>query len=106
MKISFDDVGTVRVDNMKFCYWELGHGREDIRAGSYAVEARFAHAYGKILPHVESVGWLGADPSTAIILGKVRNRANVLPDGCLVQRLVACIEASADSGQVVTAEFV
>lgn len=105
MKISFDDVGTVRVDNVKFCYWELGNDREDIPAGSYPVEARFAHAYGKILPHVDGVGWIGSDTGAAIIFGKVRNRANVLPDNCLVQRLVACIEAAADSGQMVTAEM-
>ena len=105
MKISFDDVGTVRVDNVKFCYWELGNDREDIPAGSYPVEARFAHAYGKILPHADGIGWIGSDTGAAVVLGKVRNLSNVLPDHSLVQRLVACIEAAADSGQVVTAEF-
>ena len=105
MKIGFDDVGTVRVDNVKFCYWELGNDREDIPAGSYPVEARFSHVHDVTLPFIEGVGLVGFTADCAIVIGQVRHRVDVIGCSNTIQRLVACIETADETGRAVTAEI-
>lgn len=101
MKVTFSE-GVCRVDNVKFGYYN----GTDLLAGTYDLEARYSHKHGRVLPHADGLGWIGSDPDCAIIIGKVRNRADVLPDGHLVRVLTAHIEAADESGIKVLAEVI
>jgi hypothetical protein len=97
--------GKLYVDNVKFCKYEEQNGNH-LRPGSYAAEARYAHAFGKLLPYVDGVGWIGSDAGVQIILGHVHSRVGLIPDGHLVRVLVDAIETHADAGEPVLAEVV
>ena len=97
------DAGVVRVGNVKFCICEVSNG-EALQPGSYDMEARFSPDHGKVLPYVAGIGWFGDDSSAAIVLGTARNRSDVLGDGSVVDRLVACVEATADLGRRIVLE--
>lgn len=104
MKLSFEH-GKLYIDNVRFCHYEVTQdGSKDLQPGSYPVEARYAHAFGKLLPHVDGLGWLGGDSGVQIILGRVRSQHGLIPDGHLVRILVESIEAHADAGDSVLAE--
>ena len=105
MIINFDR-GVVHIDNMRFCFYEVPNGSKDLQPGHYSVEARYAHAFGKVLPFVADHGWIGDDARCAIVLGKVRGRANVAPHEHPVALLVERIEAAYDAGIPVLAEIV
>ena len=98
--------GVLYVDNVKFCYYEVSanDGRKDLPKGTYVAEARYAHSFGKVLPHIESIGWAGADAGCQIILGRVRAKSGLIPDGYIVQVLISAIEAASDLGDQVLAE--
>lgn len=105
MNINFDR-GVVHVNNMRYCFYEVPDGSKSLQPGNYAVEARYAHAFCKVLPFIADHGFIGNDRSCAIVLGRVRSRTDLLPDEHIVQRLVADIEAADDAGQQVLAEIV
>lgn len=106
MKLSIKD-GALYADNLFFSYCEVTHGSDSIQPGRYAVEARYSHHHGEDLPHVESVGWIGPathrnDTTCALILGRIRGRANVLPCPSFVIRLLAMLNEAEDRGESVT----
>lgn len=103
MKLSFAH-GKLYVDNVKFSKYEAQDGCKDLQPGSYPVEARYAHAFGKLLPHVDGIGWLGSDAGVQVVLGRVRAQSGLIPDGHLVRVLVEAIEAHADAGDTLLAE--
>mgnify|MGYP007091123664 FL=1 len=95
------------MDNVRYCFYEVPDASsKDLQPGRYAVEARYAHNFGRVLPHVDGYGWLGNDRSCAIVLGRVRSKSGLLPDEHIVQRLVSDIEAADEAGNAVLAEFV
>ena len=95
------------MDNVRYCFYEVPDASsKDLQPGRYAVEARYAHNFGRVLPHVDGYGWLGNDRSCAIVLGRVRGQSNLIPDEHTVNLLVAAIEAASDLDPNVVAEFV
>ena len=102
MKLSFEH-GKLYIDNVKFSKYEVQDGTQ-LPAGSYITEARYAHAFGKLLPHIDGIGWIGSDAGCAIALGHVRSQSSLIPDGHLVRVLVGKIEAAHDLGDSVLSE--
>ena len=104
MKLSFEH-GKLYIDNVKFSKYEAQHGSQ-LSAGSYITEARYAHAFGKLLPHIDGIGWIGSDAGCTVSLGQVRSQSGLIPDGHLVRVLVGKIEAAHDLGDTVLSEVV
>lgn len=102
MRLSFEH-GKLYVDNVKFSKYEAQHGTE-LRPGVHQTEARYSHNFGKVLPHLDGLGWLGADAGVQIVLGSVRSQSSLIPDGHLVRVLVEKIEAAHDLGDTVLSE--
>ena len=106
MKLSFEH-GKLYIDNVKFSKYEVApNGSKDLQPGSYEVEAeaRYAHAYGKVLPYIDGIGWIGTSPDCAIVIGQVLGKHGVIPDQHLVNVLVHAIEAESDLGYKVLVE--
>jgi hypothetical protein len=70
----------------------------------HRTEARYSHNFGKVLPHLDGLGWLGADAGVQIVLGSVRSQSGLIPDGHLVRVLVDAIEAAHETDIQVLAE--
>ena len=104
MKLSFEH-GKLYIDNVKQCKYEAQDGTK-LSAGIYIAEARYAHAFGKLLPHIDGIGWVGSDAGCQITLGHVRSQSGLIPDGHLVRVLVAAIEAAHETDIQVLAEIV
>lgn len=102
MNISFEH-GKVYVDNVRFAFYEVQHGA-DLLPGIYPVEARYSHHHGRALPHVDGYGWIGSSAGCAIVLGQVRGRSNLIPDGRLVRILTENIECAVEFGGNVLCE--
>ena len=103
MKLSFEH-GKLYIDNVKFSKYEAQDGTQ-LSAGSYITEARYAHAFGKLLPHIDGIGWIGSDAGCAVSLGQVRSQSGLIPDGHLVRVLVDAIEAAHETDVQVLAEI-
>lgn len=101
MKIKFEN-GNCYVDNHRFAKY---HGT-NLQSGTYPVEARWSHSHSRVLPLIEGVGLVGFSNDCAIVLGSVRNRADVLGDEHLVKVLADGIEVNAELGHKILAEIV
>jgi hypothetical protein len=105
MKLSFEH-GKLFVDNVKFCRYEAQDGSKDLQPGQYIVEARYSHSFGKLLPHVDGIGWLGNDAGCQVVLGRVMSQRGLIPDGHVVRVLTTGIEAAHETDIQVLAEVV
>lgn len=94
--------GSLYIDQLKFCKYEVKHDTRLI-PGKYPSEVRYAHHFGKPLPFLDGIGWLGSDAGCQIIVGQVRSKNGLIPDGHLVRVLVGRIEQALDQDiQVLT----
>ena len=104
MKLTIEN-GKLYLDNVRFSLAEELHGRGNLPTGRHQVETRYSHHHGRILPHIESVGWIGDDSSCAIVLGEVRAGAGLIPCRNSVERLIGRIEIQTDTGGAVLMEI-
>jgi hypothetical protein len=106
MKLSFEH-GKLYIDNVRFCHYEVTQdGSKDLQPGSYPVEARYAHNFGRVLPFIDGIGFAGDDDLCAIVVGRVRSQRGLLPDSHAVRVLVDAIEAAHETDVQVLAEVV
>ena len=85
-------------DNLMFSHAEVNDARCD-QYGSFPVEVRYSHAHERDLPMATGLGWLGADASCAVIVGRVVPRdGKVLP--CIVteSRLIGMLNRAEEQG--------
>ena len=99
------DHGKLYIDNVKFSKYEATNDSQ-LPAGSYPLEARYAHTFGKLLPYIDGIGWMGSDSGVAVTLGQVRSKSGLIPDGHLVRVLVERIEAAAETDIQILVEVV
>jgi hypothetical protein len=83
------------------CYAGAGNGRSSIQSGRYPVEPTYSHAFRKNLVRADGLGWIGASQEYAVVLGRVRNRDDVLPCESFEKRLFALVESAEELGQSV-----
>lgn len=88
-------------DNLMFCHAGANHARRDqFQSGSYEVTARYSHEHKRDVPYADGLGWVGADPACAVVLGRVVDgNSQVLP--CLVTetRLIGLLERLEEQGK-------
>lgn len=104
MLLSIQD-GALYCDGLFLSYCGVSDERQALRYGRYAVETRYSHAHGEDLPYVDGIGWVGpsstrGDVACELALGRVRNRADVIPCPTFVVRLLALLEAADERGQI------
>ena len=104
MKLTIEN-GKLYLDNVRFSLAEELNGRGNLQPGKHQVETRYSHHHSRVLPHVESVGWIGDDSSCAIVLGEVRSGLGIIPCRHTVERLVGRIEIQTDTGGQVLMEI-
>ena len=104
MKLTIEN-GKLYLNNVRFSLAEELNGRGNLPVGKHSCEARYSHSHGVVLPHVESVGWIGSTTDCAIVLGEVRSGGGLLPCRNTVQRLVERIEIQTDTGGSVLMEI-
>lgn len=92
------------INNLYVCHVGAGDGSDDIRSGRYPVTTQFSHAHGDILPQVDGIGWIGADPGCDIVLGRVRSGGGVIPGKPFVDMLLNKIEAAEGMGKSIFLE--
>lgn len=95
MKLLFES-GSLYINNQKLCKYEVAN-HEQLTPGVYSVEARYAHAFGCVLPYITDIGWLGSDAGCAIYLGQVLGKSGLLPDSHFVRVLVGRLEEAAET---------
>ena len=100
MRLTIEN-GTMFVDNMFFGYVGAGDGCAGISNGTYPVSTQYAHKFGKDLPNASGLGWIGDDAECAIVVGRVRAGAGVLPCSGHLSRLLSLLEAAEDRGALV-----
>lgn len=93
------------LDNLMFSHAEVkdGHGNKHF---SGEAEPRFSHHHARELLHADGLGWVGADPSCAVVLGRVvRSDGSVMP--CLVTeaRLMGVANWTVEQGKKITLEI-
>jgi hypothetical protein len=102
MKLKIDN-GSLYLDNMFICYVEIG----DVVKGKYHVEARYSHAHGEELVHVDTLGWMGAQRGCDIILGRVKSAAGLLPCAVMAERVLQNVALAQDvNGETIKLEVV
>ena len=104
MKLTIEN-GKLYLNNVRFSLAEELNGRGNLQSGKHKVEARYSHHHGRVLPHVENIGWVGDDTSCAVVLGEVRAGAGIIPCRHSVERLVERIEIQTDTGGSVLMEI-
>lgn len=95
------DYPALYADGLFVCYVGAGNGRTVIQPGRYAVEATYSHHHRKNLVRADGLGWIGADAGCDVVLGRVRNRDDVLPCKSFEGRIFALVEAAQDYGRAV-----
>lgn len=100
MKLSIES-GIMYADGLFVCFVGVGNGRDALQSGRYPCEATYSHTHGKNLVRVDGIGWAGASPECDIVLGRVRNRDDVLPCPAHERRVLALVETAQDYGSAV-----
>lgn len=93
------------LDNLMFSHAEVQDGYSH-KPFSGEAEPRFSHAHSRELLHADGLGWVGADPTCAIVLGRVvRGDGSVMP--CLVTeaRLMGVANWTTEQGKKITLEI-
>ena len=104
MKLSIQG-NRVYLDNLMFAHAENKHGNGN-EPFSGEAEPRFSHHHSRELLHADGLGWVGADPTCAIVLGRVvRGDGSVMP--CLVTeaRLMGVANYATEQGKKITLEI-
>ena len=95
------DYPALYADGLFVCYVGAGNGRTAIQPGRHEVEATYSHAHGKNLVRADGLGWVGASQECDVVLGRVRDRDDVLPCESFERRVFALVEAAQDYGNTV-----
>jgi hypothetical protein len=98
MRFEIDD-RAIYVDGLFLCYVGAGNGCSTIRSGYYPLEATYSHAHRKNLVRADGLGWVGASAEHDIVVGRVRNRDDVIPCQSFERRIFALVEAATEAGQ-------
>lgn len=104
MKLTIEN-GKLYLNNVRFSLAEELNGRGNLPTGRHQVEARYSHTHSCVLPHIESVGWVGFSTDCAIVLGEVHAGGGLIPDRNTVERLIQRIEIQTDTGGSVLMEI-
>lgn len=100
MRLTIEN-GTLFVDNLFFAYAGVGNDRTNLQPGCYPVATQFSHKFGQDLPNAHGLGWIGAESGCAIVVGRVRAGAGVLPCSGHLSRILSLLEAAEDRGALV-----
>ena len=93
------------VDNLMFSHCEVKDGHRD-KSFSGEAEPRYSHAHGTELVHVDGLGWMGAQPSCDIVLGRVvKSDGGVLPCRVTEARLIGLVNYATEHGKRITLEI-
>ena len=93
------------VDNLMFSHCEVKDGHRD-KSFSGEAEPRYSHAHGTELVHVDDLGWMGAEPSCDVVLGRVvKSDGGVLPCRVTEARLIGLANYATEQGKRITLEI-
>ena len=93
------------VDGLQFSHVGVkdGNGNESF---SGTAEPRYSHAVGRELLHVDGLGWMGAQPSCDVVLGRVvKSDGGVLPCRVTEARLIGLANFATEQGKRITLEI-
>ena len=92
-------------DNLMFSHCEVKDGHRD-KSFSGEAEPRYSHAHGTELVHVDGLGWVGAQPSCDVVLGRVvKSDGGVLPCRVTEARLIGLANFATEQGKRITLEI-
>lgn len=103
MKLLIDG-NKLYTNSLFFSHVEVADGSGD-KPSNCTVEPRYSHAAGRELLHADGLGWVGADDSCAIRVGRVvRGDGSVLPCKLTETRLISLVYAIEDRGNKASLE--
>lgn len=94
------DYPAIYIDGLFLCYVGVNDGAT-LRPGRYAVEATYSHSHRKNLVRVDGIGWIGGNKDCNVVLGRIRNRDDVIPCESFEKRILALVETAQDDGKTV-----
>ena len=93
-------------NQLYFSHVEVNDGIGD-KSRNCAVEPRYSHLAGRQLLHAHGLGWIGADDSCAIRIGRVvRGDGSVIPCKLTETRLMGLVAALEDRGEKCSLELI
>ena len=104
MKLSIQG-NRLYADNLMFSHCEVKDGHGD-KPFTGEAEPRYSHAHGTELVHVDGLGWMGAEPSCDVVLGRVvKSDGGVLPCRVTEARLMGVVNWTVEQGKRITLEI-
>lgn len=95
----FIDNKLLYANNVLCCRVEVKNGHTN-KPGISSVTPQFSHSHGRDLLLVNGIGWLGADDSCSIVVGRmVDGNGKVLPCHTAEVRLMNIVNAVSDNGE-------
>ena len=92
-------------DNLMFSHVEIRNGNGN-KPFSGEAEPRYSHHAGRELLHIDGLGWMGADASCSIRVGRVvRSDGEVMPCVVTEARLLGMANYSTEQGKRITLEI-
>lgn len=93
------------VDGLQFSHVEVKDGNGD-KSFSGEAEPRYSHPAGRELLHIDGLGWMGADDSCTVRVGRVVNGfGEVMPCSVTEARLIGMTNFAAEQGKTISLEI-